>query len=125
MFSDWFAAGPEADDFWQKYETARGRSYREALNSPAAQHVFHFDKTFLDRADAVVLVTPAGKSGHLELGYSIGRGVPGYVLMESEPERWDVMLQFARGIAYSVEELTQMILTDHVFDDERSNVVVG
>lgn len=94
-FDDWYAAGPEADDKWQAYEQARGRTYAEALQGYAAGHVFAFDKEHLDRADAGVLVLPAGKSGHLELGYLAGRGTPTFVLFAEVPERWDVMYQFS------------------------------
>lgn len=68
VFDSWFAAGPEADDHWQAYSKARGQTYEEALQDYAAQNVFHFDKRHLDRADAAILVLPAGRSGHLELG---------------------------------------------------------
>lgn len=105
VFDDWYAAGPEADDYWQRYEQDRGHSYSVGLAGHAAQHVFGFDKTFLDRASAGILLLPAGKSGHLELGYLIGRGSPGYILMPGEPERWDVMYNFASGVFTSVEAL--------------------
>lgn len=91
----WYAAGPEADDHWQRYSQARGQSYVHALHQPYARHIFEFDKWWLDACDAALLVTPAGKSGCLELGYMIGCGKPGLVLVEQEPERWDVMLGFA------------------------------
>lgn len=95
VFSDWFAAGPEADDYWKRYEQSLGRSYSEALKGEAAQHVFHFDLEHLDASANVVLVLPAGRSGHLELGYSIGRGKRGHILLPAEDDRWDVMYNFA------------------------------
>lgn len=95
VFDDWFGAGPEADDYWQKHEKQRGTSYYNALHGYAAENVFEFDKRHLNRADAVVLVMPAGKSGHLELGYAIGAGKKGYILFQEEPDRWDVMYRFA------------------------------
>lgn len=82
VFDDWFGAGPEADDYWKKHETQRGVSYYEALHGYAAGNVFAFDKTHLDRCSHVVLVMPAGKSGHLELGYAIGSGKRGYVAFD-------------------------------------------
>jgi nucleoside 2-deoxyribosyltransferase len=105
VFDDWHAAGPIADDCWQEYEKARGHSYPQALKGWAAKHVFEFDKYHLDRCDIGVLALPAGKSGHLELGYMIGAGKPGYVLLDREPERFDVMYQFANGVYYAVEDL--------------------
>lgn len=98
VFDDWFAAGPEADDYWQKYEQSRGHTYAQGLAGYAANHVFEFDKHHLDRAHAGVLLLPAGKSGHLELGYLIGQGKPCYILLPKEPERWDVMYRFATGV---------------------------
>lgn len=98
VFDDWFAAGYEADEWWQRYEQDRGHSYREALAGHAAGHVFQYDRFHLDRCDAGVLLLPAGKSGHMEFGYMIGQGKPGWILMPQEPERWDVMYLFAQGV---------------------------
>jgi hypothetical protein len=57
--------------------------------------VYAFDHAHLTRCEGAVLVLPAGKSAHLELGWMLGRGKKGYVLFDKEPERWDVMYQFA------------------------------
>lgn len=100
VFDDWFAAGPTADDSWQEYEKSKGVSYDNALSGYAARHVFDFDLHHLNRSDAAVLVLPAGKSGHLELGYCRGSGKRCFVLFDKEPERWDVMYQFADGGVY-------------------------
>lgn len=105
VFSDWYAAGEHADDAWRDYEKSRGRSYIEALSMPAAKNVFQFDLKHLSNADTVVLVAPAGKSGHMELGYALGQGKRGYYLLD-DPERWDVMLQFCTGIFTDLDKLT-------------------
>jgi hypothetical protein len=105
VFDDWFAAGPEADDYWRTYEKNKGLSYEEALRGWAAKNVFAFDHKHLDRSDIVVLALPAGKSGHLELGYAIGRGKPGYILLDQDYDRWDVMYQFAKGVYFDKEKL--------------------
>lgn len=97
VFDDWYAAGPEADDHWQRYEQARGHSFAEALQGYAAGHVYAYDRSHLDRCDMGVLLMPAGKSAHLELGYMAGRGKRTFILLESEPERYDVMYKFATG----------------------------
>ncbi len=104
IFDDWFSPGPKADDYWKAYEEARGRDYRQALHGWAAKHVFEFDKFHIDRADFGILILPAGKSGHLELGYMIGCGKPGYILLD-KPDRWDVMYQFATGIFFNEKEM--------------------
>lgn len=108
-FADWFTPGPDADDFFRDYSKARGRNYKEALQSPAARHVFEFDKFHLDRCDIAVMVMPCGKSGHLELGYVRGMGKPGYILFDQEPERYDIMTQFATDIFFHVDELIQAL----------------
>ena len=97
-FDDWYAAGPEADDYWKKYEQERGRGYIEALQGAAARNVYAFDKLNMDESDGAILVLPAGKSGHLELGYMAGKGKPTFILLEEDSDRWDVMYQFATEV---------------------------
>ncbi len=86
VFDDWYAAGPHADDCWRDYEKARGHTYLEALRGHAAKNVFNFDRRHLASSDAAVLVLPAGKSGHLELGWMAGMGKKTYVLLEPETQ---------------------------------------
>jgi hypothetical protein len=126
-FEDWFAGGDEADDKWKQYQERRGRSYSEALKGENARHIFEFDKADLDTSDVAVLVTPAGKSGHLELGYMTNmKNVPGkshvktYVYFDGEPDRWDVMYRFADNVFFSIEDLINGIRADmgpQVFGD--------
>lgn len=113
-FDDWYAAGPEADDYWQKYEKARGHSFIEALDGYAANHVFSYDDSHITRTEMSVLVLPAGKSGHLEFGVSRGRGKPGFILLDKEPERFDVMYRYATrvviGVPQLIEEMKKVLL---------------
>ncbi len=104
VFDQWYSPGPDADDYGRDYAKARGRSYREFLDSHVIKNIFEFDKLHMDRCDAAVLLMPAGKSGHLELGYTVGRGKPGYIVFEEEPERYEVMIQFATKIFFSRQE---------------------
>jgi len=104
VFDDWYAAGPEADDKWREYEEQRGHSYVEALSGYPAEHVFQFDLHHINRCQAGMLVLPAGKSGHLELGYILGQGKPGYILLD-KPDRWDVMYKFATQVTTELEEI--------------------
>lgn len=110
VFDDWMAAGPEADDYWQRYEKGKGNDFPKALGGHAAVHVFEFDRYHLNRCDTGVLVLPAGRSGHLELGYMAGLGKDTAILMEGEPDRYDVMYQFANlGVFYSLEGLRAVL----------------
>jgi len=92
VFDEWYSPGPDADDYWKEYEKGRGWSYTQALNhSLAAKNIFDFDKKHIDSSDVGILVLPCGKSGHLELGYMIGQGKLGYILLDETPklpEKW-------------------------------------
>lgn len=106
VFDDWYAAGERADDAWKDYEMSRGHTYREGLQGFAANHVFSFDKHHLDTSDAAALVLPAGRSGHLELGYMAGQGKRTAILLSDEG-RWDVMYRFADRVCMNIDELVQ------------------
>lgn len=108
VFDDWHSAGPEADDMWKLYETGRGRSFLEALDGHAAKHVFDFDLHHLTKATHVVLVLPAGKSGHLELGWAAGKGKKTFVVLD-DPDRWDVMYQFVDHVVPDTDELIRVM----------------
>lgn len=105
VFDSWYSPGPEADDFLRDHLRFRGLTYPEAMEEWAVTHIFEFDKFHIDRADTVVMVMPAGKSGHLELGYAIGRGKKGYILFDKEPERFDVMHRFANKVFLKIDDL--------------------
>ena len=110
IFDDWYSAGPEADDCWKDYEQKKGLSYEEALKGYAARHVFEFDKFHLDRASHVLLVLPAGKSGHMELMYGCyGRGAKAAILLDPEDVRWDVMYQFIPTVLSNDDQVKDWI----------------
>jgi len=109
VFDDWYAPGPNADDHWRDFEKVRGSTYKEALNNHAATHIYHFDKKHLERCDIVVMLMPCGKSGHLELGYAAGKDKKTFIVFEEEPERWDVMYQFADEVFFSLDELKKQL----------------
>lgn len=114
VFDEWWSASPDADEWWQAHERFKGKTYKEALYGYHAKTVFEFDKYHIDRADIGVLLLPAGRSGHLELGYLIGTGKPGYVLFDSEPDRYDVMYRFAREVCLNLEELKNVLIANHL-----------
>ena len=114
VFDDWYAAGPEADYYWQRYEQEeRKHTYTEALLGYPANHVFGYDRFHLDRCNIGVLLLPAGKSSHLELGYMIGQGKRGFIVMMEEPERFDVMYKFATVVQSLPELLNRLERLDH------------
>lgn len=116
-FADWYCPGPEADDNWKKYYQAQNLSYRDAINGPMAWCIFNFDKQHLDRNDGAVLLKPAGQSAAYELGYTIGRGKPGFILFPEEPkqeERWEVMARFATEIFFNQDEFLKTLTEKYI-----------
>lgn len=107
VFDSWYSPGPHADNYLRDYAKGKGLSYKETLKDHAATHIFEFDKKHLMRATDVVLVMPAGKSGHMELGFALGKGKRGYVLFDKEPSRVDIMYQFATDIFFDFDELAE------------------
>lgn len=107
IFLEWHGAGKHADDEFKAYHQGRGRTFREALKTDAARHIFEFDKAHLDSSDGAIVVLPTGFSCALEAGYMSGQGKPVYGLYpDGEPDmRWDLMIQFLDSIYYSDEEL--------------------
>lgn len=108
VYCSWACAGPTADEYWKAFEIERGHNYAEAMEGHHARDIFETDKRHLDRCDAAVLLLPAGRSGHLELGYTIGRGKPGYILLD-DPDRWDIMYRYATGLFYQVEGVIEAV----------------
>jgi hypothetical protein len=120
VFADWFCPGEFADDKWKEFYQARHKTYRDAINGPMAHCIFNFDKSNLDRTDAAVLLKPAGQSAAYELGYTIGRGKPGFILYPKEPEpseRWEVMARFATDIFFSREEFFKSLTEKYLITE--------
>lgn len=107
VFDDWHAAGPRADDEWQRYEMNRGRTWAEAMRGLAANHVFNYDRYHLNAADVGVCVGTFGKSSVAEMVYMrCANARPTFLLIDEDPERWDVMLKFAfKDIFYEYDTL--------------------
>ncbi len=77
---------------WRQCEMAPppwpGEKLREVLRHPIARQGYAHDMGALRECEACVLVLPCGRSAHWELGWAMGAGKPGYVLMlgPDEPE---------------------------------------
>lgn len=80
------------------------KAYLEALNKPRAEIGFKRDFDAMRAADICVVLTPSGRSAHMEFGWMIGQGKPGYVLL-TDPQEWDLMYKMANKICLSTQEL--------------------
>ena len=108
VFEEWYYSSPDADHWLHQECKNRGLSYKQALQTYAAKNTFNFDKRHLDEATDVIMLMPAGKSGHLELGYCSNplANKRTYVFFqEGWPEKIDIMYQFATGIFADFNEL--------------------
>jgi len=110
VFDDWYAAGPEADDYWRTYSMNRGDDYATALKGYAARNVQTFDAKHLDECTHAVLVLPAGKSGHLELGRCIGAGKRTIIYLDADYDRWDVMYGLADAVVSTEDDLYKELI---------------
>lgn len=111
IFDDWYAAGEKADDYWKDYEQKRGRTYEEALKGYSAKHIYEFDKHHIDTSSHVLLVLPAGKSGHMEITYAqYGAKKKTAILLDQDDIRWDVMYQFIPTILSNEDDILDWII---------------
>jgi len=112
VMDEWITPGEHADENWQRYEKIRGRNYKEALKGRAATNIFMFDRSYIDVFDVAILIMPCGKSGFLELGYAKGRSKKTFIFLDGkDPERYDIMPNFADKICLTLEELIQELKT--------------
>lgn len=109
IYDEWYCPGPEADEYWQKYCRGRKLSYSEAMEGWHAKQVFEIDKFHLDRCEAAILALPAGKSGHMEVGYIKGLGKPAFILLDKEPDRYDIMYRFVDKVTTDLYEIVQRL----------------
>lgn len=76
------------------------------MDFPVVQKAFMEDKKWIDWADAIVLILPAGNSAHLEAGYAKGSGKKLVIYRPSFPRgEFDVMYGFADLITDSLLQL--------------------
>lgn len=100
------ALGGEGDaNDWQK---ARGERIVEMLRHPIAADGFRHDYSALLDASAGLLVMPAGRSAHLELGWLAGRGKPTVVLLDEESEA-ELMWKLADLVTTSLDEAVEFL----------------
>ena len=78
---------------------------KEAVSDPMFIRAYEADKAGLDWADTCVILLPAGKSTHLEGGYTVGCGKDLFILGDPFPGDFDAMYGFAVAVCESFVEL--------------------
>lgn len=98
----------DIDPNWEEWTTV---GYTNALKHEIAQEGFAKDMKALRECDVCLLVNPAGRSAHLELGYAVGNGKMGMVLLDkNDGSKPDLMYLMARYICMNSELMVLQLL---------------
>lgn len=95
----------EIDSEWEQWGFD---DYVKGLNHDYAKRGFAKDMAALKWCDACVLVTPCGRSAHLELGWAVGAGKKTVVII-TERQEPDLMYAMCDGIVESVGEACNVL----------------
>ena len=97
----WSDLGTERPEDWSPQQCI------EFLAHPRAEEGFRQDFEAMRRADACVLVLPAGRSANLEAGWFVGQGKPLVVLKD-----WgvpDLMYKMATRVVANAEDVAEAL----------------
>lgn len=90
----------EIDPGWKTWDA---KTFVAALLHPLARAGYRADMGALEACDLCILVTPCGRSAHLELGHAVGAKKPTGILLDGgEPE---LMYTMARYLTADVGRL--------------------
>ena len=95
----------EIDPAWQSWTAEQ---YRAALDHPISQVGFNSDLDGMAWADTGLLLLPAGRSAHLELGWMAGRRKKTIVLTR-DGEEPELMALLADHICVSMPEVIALL----------------
>lgn len=115
----WSSIDPE----WKAWDPDR---FRAALEHPIANKGFALDFGAMQWAEACVLVSPCGRSAHLELGRCAGAGKLSIVLLApGEPE---LMYKLADHLCTTLDEVRLLLQAEeralHQLDEEIRKVAL-
>lgn len=99
----------ELDPNWRHWSP---EAFLDALETYQSSAAFESDIKALDACDTCVLITPAGNSAHLELGYAAGQGKDCYTLINPGFQA-DLMLL----VGHVVDSIDDLLF--HLEDDVR------
>ena len=75
----------------------------QALRTSEVKEIFESDFKELERCDLVLLLTPSGKSAHMEAGYAVGAGKLLVILDHPILGEWDAMYGMANAVFRSYD----------------------
>lgn len=119
VFDDWRGGGHDGDARWRGYElNERGRGYVQAVYSPFAVNGRTFDRENIEASNVVVAVCKPGKlpgrSSIAELGHASKLRIRTVVLLNGEPEEWDLMLPLVVDhFLTSTDQLLELLNASH------------
>ena len=95
-----------------------------ALKTHEVQEIFASDFKHLEECDLVLLMTPSGKSAHMEAGYAVGAGKALVILDHPILGEWDAMYGMADAVfrSYDLKKVIDWINAYHEawVDDDSS-----
>lgn len=97
----------DIDPEWKNWTP---HQFRKGLEHNLAKDGFASDMKALEECDVCVLVTPCGRSAHLELGHANGKGKKTIILMESASEP-ELMYRMIGHIVVGFGELEEALRT--------------
>lgn len=82
-------------------------TYKEMLEHRQSVLGFTRDMDHLDEANKVILVSPCGRSAHLELGYAIGQGKPTAIYFTELAVQPELMYKMVDLLTDEIQELME------------------
>ena len=94
----------EIDDNWESWTT---QQFLDALKHPLSKRAYTDDFSHLRDCDICIMITPCGRSSHLEGGYAVGHGSKLIVCL-TEDQRPELTYKMA-SIVTSIDELITIL----------------
>lgn len=99
-----------------------------ALRTSEVKEIFESDFQQLKECDLVLLLTPSGKSAHMEAGYAVGAGKALVILDHPVLGEWDAMYCMADAVfrSYDLKKVIEFINAyDKAYDGEHDDSAIG
>ncbi len=95
----------EIDTNWENWTPWE---FIAALKHEQVMVGFSLDFAAMNLCDVCVLVMPCGRSAHLELGYMLGQGKPGYILLDDSGEP-ELMYRIVTGLCTGINDMIRQL----------------